>query len=37
MKNYVYSHISGTQGMTTTPFCAGTQSPGVDSPLAMEE
>ena len=28
--NYVHSYISGTQGVNTTPFCAGTQalSPG---------
>ena len=32
--NYVHSHISGTQSVKTTPFCAGTQAPSVDSPLS---
>ena len=32
--NYVHSHISGTQSVNTTAFCAGTQAPSVDSPLS---
>ena len=32
--NYVHRHISGTQSVNTTAFCAGTQAPSVDSPLS---